>query len=81
VTVFPWTDRRRSPFQAPSHWIDEDGDLCFHDYPALYAMKIGDYIQYNTALDIGVFEVYYVGPADIPNFPPEMRLVKARRLT
>lgn len=73
IKIHGWTDA-----QFPQLILKENGDFQFYDYPTMYNFDVDDQIQHKTATGIRVYVIVEVQPANLKDFPPEMRLVTAR---
>jgi hypothetical protein len=59
----------------------EDGERIFWDYPWAWNADVGDRIHRRHEFgQIEAYEVVEVTPAEEPNFPKELRKVRAKRV-
>ena len=76
ATIYLWTDKG-----APDLIVEEAGDVIkVYDYPNLWDFSINDQIHYRTRFGTKIFEVQSIEPANLLDYPEEMRLVTARRI-
>lgn len=75
-----WSDIAGPAFRPPPLVVKEEGTVLeFHDYPKMYNMEVGDLINYQTGLGTVQFRVESVVPANLPDYPPDLNLVTARK--
>lgn len=76
-----WEDKSESwAFRPPPLIVKEEGSVLeFHDYTRGLGLEIGDRIHYHTSVGTTQFEVTEVHPANLPNYPPDLNLVTARK--
>jgi hypothetical protein len=58
--------------------LDDNGDMIFYDYPWAWNANVGDEVQHKTRYKTVLYVVVSVDPAEEPNFPKELRKVRAR---
>jgi hypothetical protein len=81
LKIILWQDGSENwAFRPPPLVVKEEGTvLQFHDQPKMYDLEIGDSIHYKTGLGTVEFRVSEIVPAGLPDYPPELNLVTARK--
>ncbi len=75
-----WSDIDGPAFKPPPLVVKEEGAVLeFHDHPQMYNFEVGDQIHYHTRLGTTPFFITEVVPADLKDYPKEMRKVTAKK--
>lgn len=75
VKIVPFGNTRPIP-----HQILENGDLTFFDYPEVFGLEVGDFVQYSTELGFNTYRVVEVKPAMLKQHPDRMTRVTAKEV-